>query len=480
MLEYAAFIITCIKPFLAIAIPFQILPLLILMERRGAAFIQDRPGPQRAALNLTFGSIAGIFSLAPQGGIRLRAFGNLFTVADGIKGLFKQAFVPRFADRWYYALAPAIPVGAAIMTTAVLPWFGPMIFKTANGVQTVTGQALDADAGLLVLFALGSLGVYGVVLGSWASNSKFSLLGGMRASAMMISYEVSMGLSALGLILLTGTFDLTGIVEWQANHTWGLFAQPLGFALFTVAMFAECNRTPFDVVEGESELVAGFHTEYGSGRFLAFMTGEYLHVVLASALIATLFLGGYSLLPFPLPSGELVQGNLNWVALDTNWIRTHLGLIGGIVLAVTGLLCLAFAWLVKRRRSYYLTIVSTDRAARAREYSLFITLFTLAGLGALAGAVVAWILGDPTPLMGVYADGAPVYPLWVSLVAAAIQIGVVVGKIIAVCWLFVWVRWTLPRFRYDQIMALGWKVMLNLAILNLIITAVVMKVFAHG
>ena len=492
-MDYAALILTCLKPLIAIGLPFAILPLLIVMERRGAAFIQDRPGPNRAGINLSLGNILGallfkesaikaIFSATPPvDGVRLRGFGLIFNATDGIKGFFKQSFTPPFAHRWYYIIAPALPICTALLSTAILPWFGPITFNTPNnGITTVSGQALDADAGLLVLFAIGSLGVYGIVLGSWASNSKFSLLGGMRASAMMISYEVSMGLSALGVILLVGSFDLTAIVAWQTEHTWGIVAQPIGFLLFFTAIFAECNRTPFDVIEGDSEIVAGFHTEYGSGKFLAFMSGEYTHVVVASALVATLFLGGYSLLPFPLPLNGLGE---SWVSLNTLWLRDHLGLMGAIVLAGMGVLALGFAWLVNKRRVWYGTLIkATDRTARVREYGFYSLVFALAGLGFLLAAGIAAWLGNPTALAGIHDKGAPVHALWVGLAVAAIQVGVVMGKTFLLSWVFVWVRWTLPRFRYDQIMALGWKVLLNLAILNLLITAVLVKAFGghHG
>src|ERR1043165_345717 len=305
-------ILTLLKPVLIFALLFQILPLLVLAERRGAAIIQDRPGPNRAYVPL-------------PGGIKLRGFGMIFNIADAVKLLFKESFTAPFAHKWWYILAPAIPVVAAILTPAVLPWFGPIVHKPDGGeLQVISGQIFDANVGLLLLFAIGSLSVYGVVLGSWASNSKYALLGGLRASAMMISYEVSMGLSVLGLILVVGDFSLTNIVEWQTAHTWGIVVQPIGFFLFLTSMFAECNRNPFDVAEGESELVAGFHTEFASSKFMLFMTAEYLHVMLASVLIATLYLGGYSLIPFPIPSTG-TQG-IEWIVLDTTWVQAHLGL----------------------------------------------------------------------------------------------------------------------------------------------------------
>jgi NADH-quinone oxidoreductase subunit H len=451
-------IMTIIKPLLIFGLLFQVLPLLVLAERRGAAIIQDRPGPNRAYIALPF-----------TGGFKLRGFGMIFNLADAVKLLFKESYTAAFAHKWWYTLAPAIPVIAAILTPAVLPWFAPIVYQTASGeIQTVSGQVFDVNVGLLLLFAIGSLSVYGVVLGSWASNSKYALLGGLRASAMMISYEVSMGLSVLGLILLIGDFSLTRIVEWQTYNTWGIVVQPVGFFLFLVSMFAECNRNPFDVAEGESELVAGFHTEFASSKFMLFMTAEYLHVLLASVLIATLYLGGYSLLPMPLPIGK----DGAWITLDTSWIQANLGLVGGIMLIGNAGLMLLLSHLVTTHKRHYQTLKASDERERVREYNFFSFIFMFLSFASFAGGVLAIALGGPTSLT----QGAqPVYPLWVSIVTAVIQLHIVLGKTLLIAWLFIWVRWTLPRFRYDQIMALGWKVMLNIALVNLLVTALIAK-----
>lgn len=456
-------ILTLLKPVLIFALLFQILPLLVLAERRGAAIIQDRPGPNRAYIAIPFANL------------KLRGFGMIFNIADAVKLLFKESFTAPFAHKWWYILAPGIPVIAAILTPAVLPWFGPIVHKPEGGdLQVISGQIFDANVGLLLLFAIGSLSVYGVVLGSWASNSKYALLGGLRASAMMISYEVSMGLSVLGLILVVGDFSLTRIVEWQTYHTWGAVVQPVGFLLFLVSMFAECNRNPFDVAEGESELVAGFHTEFASSKFMLFMTAEYLHVMLASVLIATLYLGGYSLLPFPVPALGGAQG-VEWIVLDTAWVQAHLGLVGGIMLIGGAFLMLYLSHLVTVHKRAYVATGATDKADRAKEFGLFAGLFMMLGILMFAAGVFCTTLGGPTPLPGVVHEAKPVYSLWVGIVTAVIQLHIVLGKTLAVAWLFIWVRWTLPRFRYDQIMALGWKIMLNIALVNLLVTALIAK-----
>ena len=464
-------IVTVLKPVVIIALLFQVLPLLVLLERRGAAFIQDRQGPQRATFNLQLTSIKGVFTGEGGDGLRMRGFGMLFNIADLVKLLFKQSFVPPFAHKWWYILAPAIPVLAGLLTPAVLPWFAPIVHSVAPGdMRAVSGQIFDTDNGLLVLFAIGSLSVYGVVLGSWSSNSKYSLLGGMRASAMMISYEVSMGLSVLGMILLVGDFSLTRIVDWQAANAWGVFVQPVGFLLFLTSMFAECNRNPFDVAEGESELVAGFHTEYASAKFMLFMTGEYLHVLIASALVATLYLGGFDLVPFSykLPGGPY----------DTAFIQAHLGLVGGLMLIVGGAGLLFASHLVTGRKRHYAKLQASDKQSRVKEYGFFAAVFSfLAVILLLGGAACLLLFPAPTPISGAVYEAKPVYSLWVSIITAVIQLHVVLGKTLLFCWLFIWVRWTLPRFRYDQIMALGWKVMLNVALANLLITALVAKLF---
>jgi NADH-quinone oxidoreductase subunit H len=461
-------ILTIVKPLLVVGILFQVLPLLVLAERRGAAFIQDRIGPNRAALTLPF-----------AGGFRLRGFGMLFNIADLIKLMFKENFQPTFAHRWTYIIAPAIPVLAGVLTPAVIPWFAPILHADPNGaVHAVSGQVLDANAGLLVLFAIGSLSVYGIVLGSWSSNSKYSLLGGMRASAMMISYEVSMGLSVLGVILLVGDFSLTRIVSWQAEHAWGIFVQPVGFLLFLISMFAECNRNPFDVAEGESELVAGFHTEYASTKFMCFMTGEYLHVLVASLLIATLFLGGYDLVPlsnllahvpesarFGIPAGPY----------DAAFIAAHLGGIAALFLLPGSLVLALASALVAGRQRAYAHLKASDLELRRREYGFFSALFMFLAVLLAAAGFACLLLVTTSPVPGAFWQGTPVYPLWVNLVVAFIQLNVVIVKALLVSWLFIWVRWTLPRFRYDQIMSLGWKVMINIALLNLVVTAIIAK-----
>ncbi len=449
---------------LPIVIPlvvFQILPLLVLIERRGAAFIQDRAGPNRAYIYI------------PVLGVKLRAFGMIYNATDAVKLLFKENFIPPFVHKGWYLFAPGIPVITGLLGLALIPWFAPMSYVAGESLAVLSGQMIEANSGILLLFAFGGLGVYGIVLGSWASNSKYSLLGGMRASAMMISYEVSMGLSVMGMLMLVGSLGLTQVVEWQGAHTWGIVVQPIGFLLFLVSMFAECNRNPFDVAEGESEIVAGFHTEFNGVKFMTFMTAEYLHVIAASVLLATVYLGGYQLLPLPLP---LDGFDAPWVDLNTLWLKNHLGIIAGLMLAGGGAGLLGFAYLlVGRRRTYQANDANAVlKAERSKEYGLYIAVFALGGLGMLAGAVASVMLMH-TAALGQTINNTVIFPGWVNAVTAFIQFNILIGKAMLFCWLFVWVRWTLPRFRYDQIMALGWKVMLNIALVNLLVTAVIAK-----
>lgn len=436
---------------------FNILPLLVVMERRGAAFIQDRPGPNRAGIWI------------PGLNVRIRAFGMIYNAVDFVKLAVKEQFDPRFSSAFgYYAAGPFIPLIVALILPAFIPVFAPIAYRAGDGIGWLLGTTIASHSGLLALFAFSGLSIYGLVLGSWASNSKYSLLGGMRAGAMMISYEVSIGLAAAGMFLIVGSFDLVKIAEWQGDHTWGIVAQPLGCVLFIVAMFAECNRTPFDVVEGDSEIVAGFHTEYGAIRFMLVMAAEYYHVIVAAALISTLYLGSYHLSPIPLPLGP----NWSMTHLDDQWMRENLGGVCAFMLAVGALGAAIFAVLVNGRRAHYARSNASDVALRSKEYLIYTG--AIGGLAVLMAVGAVLVAGWQTkPEMQL--KGVEVWSWQVNLVTAIVQFHILLGKILLVSWLFVWVRWTLPRFRYDQIMALGWKVLLNAALINLLITAIIVK-----
>ena len=240
---------------------------LILVERKVAAYAQDRIGPNRA------GREFGI------------PFGLLQPLADGAKMLLKEDVVPRYVNKPLFILAPVIAIIAAMIGFAVVP-FGPV----GPGAPHARRYRVDfqiapgVDVGIVYVFAIGSLAVYGVILAGWASNNKYSFLGGLRSSAQLISYEIPLGMSILGMVLLAGSLDLNAIINWQDRHVWGIVVQPLGFLLFLVSAFAETNRLPFDLPESEQELVGGFHTEYSAMKFGMFFLGEYLHVITVSYL----------------------------------------------------------------------------------------------------------------------------------------------------------------------------------------------------
>jgi NADH-quinone oxidoreductase subunit H len=352
---------------IAVFLTFCLTVVVVLtwLERKGAAYMQDRRGPNRARiLGLTLG---GIFH----------------PLADALKVLFKEDFIPDGAHRLFYQLAPMFALAPAVMTIAVIP-FGPPV--TIAG-QPIALQIADLNVGILYLFAISGMTVYGVVLAGWASNSKYPLLGALRSSAQMISYEVSMGLSVVGILMVFRSVQLSEIVRGQGDllfgilPKWGVFVQPLGFILFLVALYAEANRTPFDLPEGESELVAGYHTEYGSFKFSMFMMAEYLHMVVGAAILSTVFFGGWQ---FP----YLADAGFSFP--------------GGVTVAV-----------------------------------------------------------PPAAVL-------------------ALRIGSFVAKTLFFCWLYIWVRWTIPRFRYDQVMRLGWKVMLPLALFNIFVTGLVLLLINRG
>jgi NADH-quinone oxidoreductase subunit H len=422
--------------FAFIFIPLIFIALMITLERRGAGFMQDRQGPNRTGIPLfLFLSHIRLFGLVQNG-------------ADGLKLFTKELFEPRAAHSFWFRFAPAIPFMVVFLSPAVIPWFAPMVFEWGGSIVQVSGSILNLDAGVLWLFAFGSLSVYGTVLGSWASNSKYSLLGGMRAGAMMISYEVSMGLALLGMYILVGSFNLQNMVVWQETHGWGILVQPVAFVIFLVSLVAETGRAPFDVAEGESELVAGFHTEFSAMRFAMFYMGEYAHIAINAALLATLFLGGYSI-PF----------------VSTETLRENSAQALTIVCGVFAFGILAFLFMMHRYANWYRNSEALDKAIRLKEWALYKVLGWLAVPTLLAIGIASLY----------FASDINAESFVVALIAAIIQILVLLFKMSIFCWLWIWFRWTLPRFRYDHVMHLGWIILLNVALVNLVVTAVIAK-----
>lgn len=303
-------------------------------ERKIAAVIQDRIGPDRAG-----------------------PWGIFQPLADGGKFFFKEDITPNAADKFLFILGPSLFILTALMTSAIIPWGKSFYF----GDHEFSLQVANLNVGILYLLAVVSIGGYGIMIGGWASNNKFALLGALRASSQMISYEVPMGMAIISIVLMSNSLNLREIVDMQQGFHWNVLYQPLGFLIFLICAFAECNRAPFDLPESESELVGGYHTEYSSMKLGFFLFAEYINMFISSTIIACLFFGGYH---FP---------GIDSLGLSPNW-------------------------------------------------------------------------------------------------AAIVSICVLFAKIFFFIFFFMWVRWTLPRFRYDQLMRLGWKVLIPLSIFNVLAT----------
>lgn len=348
------------------------IPLLLIMERRGSAWMQRRSGPNRVG-----------------------PWGVFQTVSDAIKLVFKEANMPARAHKMLFVMAPALAVIPPFLALAVIPLAGSLYI---GGVE-LKMQAIDLNVGLLFFLAITSLHVYSVLVAGWSSNNKFSLMGGLRSGSQMISYEIAIGIAIVSMVITYGTLDLREIVRLQEAGSglpaWGFALQPVAFLILWVCSFAETNRLPFDLPEGESELVAGYHTEYSGLTFALFMLGEYAAMLAASALLATLFLGGYNV---PFVSGEGLR-----------------------------------------------------------------TFFSSSGFD----------LSLDIPFMAtqVYVP---------SLLTVLAQLTSLILKIGFFMWVFIWVRWTLPRFRYDQLMDLGWKILLPMGIVNVIGTMIVSYFIVRG
>jgi NADH-quinone oxidoreductase subunit H len=365
------FLILLIKAVLVLGMVLNLAGVLGWIERKGSALIQDRIGANRASI-LGFAGLGLVNTL----------------IADPLKFLTKEDFVPAKGDKFLHTLAPCMALFPALVTFAVIP-FGDVL---QIGERQINLQVANLNIGILYVFAMGSLGVYGIVIGAWASNNKFSLLGGVRGSAQMISYEIAMGLSVIGVLMIYGTLELQDIARGQGAligellpnwlafmqpvigwlPAWGIFLQPLAFLLFFTSAVAETKRVPFDLPEGESEIVAGYHVEYSGGKFLMFFAGEFAEIVTVAGLVSTLFFGGWQV-PYLLRDGF----HFPWGA---TWFLPHLAVV-------------------------------------------------------------------------------------------LLQVGAFTVKVVFFCWLQILLRWSVPRFRYDQVMRLGWKMLLPLALFNIAVTA---------
>jgi NADH-quinone oxidoreductase subunit H len=400
------------------------------MERKQSAMMQDRIGPNMARITL--------------GGITLRLWGLLHIATDGLKMLFKEDFVPRYAHRQLYTLAPLLAFVPAMVVFAIVPFGDGLCYGRAFDVLTQADvdqcaagrggtplQIAQIDVGLLYYFAIASLATYGTTLAGWASYNKWAILGSLRASAQMISYEVAIGLTIVGALLVYGSLEPHALVRAQLDTHWGIVLQPVAFVLFFTAAIAETKRAPFDLPEGESEII-GYFVEYSGMRFGLFFLGEFIEIVFVSALVTTLFLGGWAL-----PFGMLTATGFSSPLMAQLFFGG-----AGLVLTVTG----AAIW-------------------RASKYAGAVGSF-LVLVGSLHLVVAFWSLltGWGTEL-----------PHLFIVVVGMITWGI---KVFFLCWLQLLIRWTLPRFRYDQLMTLGWKGLLPLSIANIVLTAIVVYLFA--
>ena len=418
--------VVIINVVLALLFSLGAAPILVWMERRVAGLIQDRLGPNRCHIK----------------GFRLG--GLIQSFADMLKLVFKEDFQSKSIKQgFFFSLAPVIVFASAFLTFMVMPFADTLVI----GAQEFRMQGLPIDLGVLWFLAFAGLSVYGIMIGGWASNNKYSLLGSVRAAAQVISYEAAMGLSLVSVLITYGSIDLVKIVNFQGETflgivpMWGIVLQPLAGLIFIVTAFAEANRTPFDIAEGESEIVGGFHTEYSAMRFGLFFVGEYVAMSASSALIVTLFFGGYHL-PY----------------LNSHTLQTHMELFLGVFMIALPLLSFFFVrWMVRNNR------FQAKADIRNRESAVLIK-----GIALLNGLIVVFL--GTLLFFGLSQTGA-------NIATAIVQIATFAFKLIMMNFVFIWVRWTLPRFRYDQLQDLGWKVLMPLAIANIFITATVVVVF---
>ncbi len=395
-------------------------PVFVWWERRVSGFIQDRSGPNRC-------------NIGP-----LRLGGLIQSFADMLKLIFKEDFVAKhIKHKLLFTLAPGIVFLSSFLTFAMIPFADNLIIDGKEHIM----QAIPADFGMLWFVAFAGLSIYGIILGGFASDSKYALLGSIRAASQVISYEAAMILSLISMILSYGSIHLTEVVNAQAGTffvvipMWGIFIQPLAAIIFVVCAFAETNRAPFDIAEGESEIVAGYHTEYSAMRFGLFQVGEYAAMSAACAIIATIFLGGYQI---PWMNTQSIQANMNYV------------MIAIIILLPLGVLNFT-RWMKKNNKA-----IGSD-TSREKETKILSIAFW-----GMALSVVALLVLFLT--IGLGSNG-------VNIITTVLQVGTFLVKFFMMAFVFIWVRWTVLRFRYDQLQMLGWKVLLPLSLLNIIVTA---------
>ncbi len=409
-------------------VPLSFVAVLVWMERRGAGFFQDRAGPNRCNFK------------------GFRAAGLIQNLADGVKLIFKEDVVPgHIKHKFYFILAPMLVFITAMLCFAVIPFADILTISGRDYVM----QAVPMDIGILWFLAIVGFGVYGIILAGWSSHNKYGILGGLRAAAQVISYEIPMGLALVSLLAVYGTVNLTEMAQYQGQllfgfiPMWGVFLQPVGVVIFIVAAFAETNRTPFDLAEGESEIVAGFHIEYSAMKFALFFLGEYVAMFVSSALIVTLYFGSYQ---------------IPWLATETLVANARTVVV--LLMILTPVVTYFFAgWIKKNNRSHY----HRPNDPRVREANVYRVILWMAVV-LLEVVLVGYLL---------FAAGGAADRILVAL----LQVVTFLIKTTMMCFVYIWVRWTLPRFRYDQLQKIGWEKLMPLALLNIFITSAVIVSF---
>lgn len=401
------------------------IPVLVWLERRTAGLVQDRLGPNRT-------NIAGF-----------RLGGVIQSFADVVKLLIKEEYYPSHIKigKWLFMLAPIITFAAALLAFMVIPFADTIVIDG----EALRMQALPVEFGVFWYLAIGAIGVIGVIFGGWLSHNKYSLLGAMRAASMVVSYELPLGLAIVSFIITYNTVDFNAMVQWQSQTffdflpSWGILVQPLASIILIIALFAETNRNPFTVAEGESEIVAGFMTEYSAMKFAMYFMGEYVAMNTASAVIITMVFGGYQL---PWVTTEMLLGNFSYFAY-----------------ALILIIPLFVWWMIgfMRKNNRVRPTVSTDSGRLFETKVISIVLIIMA---VAVDAILLYLALVPNALA-------------TQIAVTLLQVVIFVVKLMAFNMFFILIRWTLPRFRYDQVQTLGWNYLLPLSLFNIFITAIV-------
>ena len=425
-MSLAAILIAVLSFVLGALLALLTIPVLVWLERRVASLIQDRLGPNRTnVFGFRFGGVVQSF-------------------ADVVKLLLKEEYYPSHikTGKWLFMLAPVITFAVALLAFMAIP-FADTLHIDGEALRV---QALPIDYGVLWYLAIGAIGVLGVIFGGWLSHNKYALLGSARAGSMVISYELPLGLSILAFIITYNTVDFNAMVQWQSGTffaflpAWGILVQPIASIILIVSLFAETNRNPFTVAEGESEIVAGFMTEHTAMKFAMYFMGEYIAMNTASAVIITVIFGGYQI---PWVSTEMMLQNFSVFAMV-------------LMISVPVIVGLLIKWM--RKNNTVRPTVSTDSG---RNFETKVLTIALLGMTALIEVILLYL--------AFFAEST----LANSITVMLFQIVVFVVKLMMFNIFFILIRWTVPRFRYDQVQHLGWYYLLPLSLLNLFITALV-------